>query len=369
RLDAYHQAASEVTRYHATIDAVNELGRDCQGGRPPEDAKERYRYLASFESTPERDAAIVRLEPCRRALVKEAKRTIRAAASRLRQEFAEGIEDAFDTNNPYSRGSLVATVRGEDLVVKMRGNFEGRRRHSQDQVDAWCSQTELFKTISLHNAHGTFTCSAGGSLKAIEAAILTEEGLLPPWTPPIAGENPTPAPVAAPPPAGGPAKIQLAEEAASLKAELDAAEAEVARRRDEHERASAALTRSERRAEEADAKHRQQLAESARTTQLAGLIVTGTGGILTSVGAYLAYQRIDVKAQIDAAKNAGPLGPIVDLDALETKYERQTTGIAVGIGVGIPLIAVGVALLVVGKRRKDAATALTLGPRGLQLEF
>ena len=371
RQAAYRRAADEHARYQATLEKIESLGQDCLGGNPPNDAKELYQYLASFNSTPERDQAITRLEACRKALVKGSKKDILESAQLLRAAFAEDVEDTFDDNNPYYRGSLNAIVRGDTLLVKMRGTYRGRRRHSQEQVDAWCSKTELFSQITLRNSHGTFTCAPGGSMKEIERSILTDDGLLPPWSPPPPGSAPTPAPAPSipPPPPGLPEEEHLTQQAATLRADLDAASTEVSRRHDTLNSAESTLSRLDRRAADANQVQRQDLETSARRTQVAGLAIGGLGLLSTSVGAYLVYRRIGVRDELDRAPQFDAFGQATDTSELEAKDDQLTTGIRIGIGVGLPLIATGALLLFLGNQRNDRAKSLALGPGGLVLRF
>lgn len=375
RIEDHRRSVEAVARYRAAIDVANGLGRDCRGGEPPDDAVALHVYLAAFEASAERDAALARLEVCRRILVRDAKKEIRQTVAKLQREFAEAIEDAFDANNPYSRGQFTATVSGDALVVRMKGNFEGRWRHSQEQIDAWCAETSLFTRITLSNAHGTFTCAPAGSPAAIEASLLAEEGLLPPWSPASPGSSPTPSPLPPPPPANGPERLQLVEQAAALRSELDAAEALVSSRGDAVAEASAALARSERRAAVVEAERRRELEASARNTHFAGLVVGGLGTLSVAVGAYLTYERLGVLKEIERAEELPSFDGSAQLDALEAKAARQATGMAVGFGVGIPLVAAGVVALVLGKQRKDAAataataTTVTVGPGGIGFRF
>ncbi|MBK8230624.1 MAG: hypothetical protein IPK72_08595 [Candidatus Eisenbacteria bacterium] len=49
-------------------------------------------YLEVFEASAERDAALARLEVCRRILVRQRKKEAREAVTRLQREFAEAVE-------------------------------------------------------------------------------------------------------------------------------------------------------------------------------------------------------------------------------------------------------------------------------------
>ena len=371
RQASLQRIADGYDRYQAALRSAEELGEDCLGGLPPEHVRELYRYLATFESSPERDQAIERLEPCRRILVKGKKKLVRETAREMRAEFAVEIEDTFDENNPYSRGHLTATVRGDSLIVNMRGNYEGRRRHSQEQVDSWCSQSVLFAQITLRNSHGTFRCRPGGSMKRITTLILTEDGLLPAWTPAVSGPKATPTafPSTPPPPRDGPDERILAQQAVLLHANWEAATANSESRREAVDDASAVAKRLEDQIAAADQTRRQDLEDSGRKVQLGGYVVGGMGVLSTAIGAYLIQSRSTVRAEIESASVLETMGFASDTSEREAKAERQTLGIQIGLGVGIPLVATGALLVLLGRMRKDRATSLALGSGGLVLKF
>jgi hypothetical protein len=84
----------------------------------------------------------------------------------------------------------------------------------------------------------------------------------------------------------------LAEQAAALRSELEAAEEIVSKHRDRvggSERRSRAQT--ERREEEVRAEGRRVLEESARDMHRAGLVVGAVGSFSVTIGAYLGYAR------------------------------------------------------------------------------
>ncbi|MBK8265584.1 MAG: hypothetical protein IPK80_30180 [Nannocystis sp.] len=369
RIEEHRRSIEAVARYRAAIEAANELGRECRGGQPPDDVVAQHVYLEVFEASAERDAALARLEVCRRILVRQRKKEAREAVTRLQREFAEAVEEAFDENNPYSRGQLTATVAGDVLVVRMKGNFGGRPRRSREQVDAWCAETSLFTRITLSNGHGTFSCVPSISPAEVDVLLLTEDGLLPPWSPSGPGTTPMPSPLPPPPPGNGPERLQVAEQAAALQSEVDAAEALVRSRGEDAAEASAAVARSERRTMAVAAERRRVVEESARNTHLAGFVVGGVGALSVTAGAYLVYERREVLAEIARAEQFSSQGGSAEIDALEAKAERQATRLAVGFGVGIPLVAAGVLLLVLGKQRKDSAATVAIGPGGLGFRF
>ncbi len=161
-----------------------------------EDDIVRYQRVAAYASAPERDAAIDVLESCRKQFADAVRKYGTQTFRDLRKDFAIGIEDRFDEDNRFARGSLVAKVNGTSLSIRMKGNFEGRARHSEDQVNAWCEMTDYFSKVTLRNSHGTFSCTPPawpGSdkklLQSILKANLAHEPL-----PKAAGSIPVPPP-------------------------------------------------------------------------------------------------------------------------------------------------------------------------------
>lgn len=373
KLSAFQRAADEVKKYEDTVARAKVLGKGCQSGRAPEegagDPVAVYLYLKDFQSEPERDAAMIGLESCRKAKLKVRQRQIRETIADLRAEFAEGIEDAFDENNPYSRGSLKATVRGDALQVTMRGNFEGRKRHSQEQVDMWCEQTPLFTSITLRNSHGTFACRSEGTLKAITESVLTKEGLDAPWIPPAGGDKATPMVPAAPPPEEGPEKRRLTTQLDEARSSLEAIQAKAELKKGDLVKVQSRVRRVDQEESEWRRKRRAEAETSAKHTQTAGYFVGGAGVLSVSIGGYLVYSRMDTLERIEDAKRLQAIGGTANVEELEAKVERQTLGLAVGLGAGIPLLVVGAVLFVVGKRRRADAAKLAGSPGGILVRF
>lgn len=154
-----------------------------------------YQVLAEYQSSEERDRAIVRLEGCRKQLLLKMRSRGKSVVGDARREFAISLEDEFDAQNPYLRGNLVAKVKGSELHVRMKGNFEGRARHSQEEVEAWCGATSVFSKIILKNSHGVFSCKPTlwpGSTKKYVQSILDEIGVAEPF---VTDPGTKPAPV------------------------------------------------------------------------------------------------------------------------------------------------------------------------------
>jgi hypothetical protein len=322
--------------------------------------------LTKYVSEPRRDAALSALEPCRKATLKARQKEYQQATLDLREEFAVEIEDAFDENNPYSKGGLVATVKGDKLQVTMKGNFEGRKRHSQDQVDVWCERTALFTSIALRNSHGTFTCKPPRSHKEITATLLREANLLDPWVPPPPGDLPTPQVVEPqPPPVSAGQMDQLRADLAAADAALREPEAAAAQAQADADKARAAIRRIDSTQADPEQEWRNQMQESARSLNGAGVGVLVTGGVATGLGAYLAYLRIGTQRTLDEQKSLG-----VPSAETEDKLRAQTIGMGVGLAVGLPLVLTGALLIVGAKRRREAAQAQVAAvPGGLELRF
>lgn len=283
--------------------------------------------LAEFVAESRRDQTLAGLERCRITLLKATRKQAKEAVKDLQGEFAIGIEDAFDEGNPHSRGGLTATVKGATLSVRMQGNFEGRARHSQEQVDAWCaSGSGLFTKISLANAHGTFTCEPDASPEDLIDSILEEANISSSWV--ITGDRPTPTMPLEPPPPSPETQQRRTELVAKIEA-LTATLAQFDGRTTvlaEQERDAGLIAeQSNRRQRIATEAWGQQKITRAGNTQIAGAAFAAIGGALLigTVGA--------TQAGLQDARDFLPLG----------------------IGVSVPVMISGVLLIVGGGVRKQ----------------
>lgn len=168
----------ERTRYEGALVAAGETG-ECE--LTWEEANAAYAVLREYAADPRRDKAIARLERCRKEYAARVHKVGPSLYVEHRRDVAILIEDAFDEANPYRKGLLVAKVDGTQLVVRLKGTFEGRARHSQNEVETWCEMdaTRIFSKVTLKNSHGTFSCRPlawPGSTKAILNEILVESG-------------------------------------------------------------------------------------------------------------------------------------------------------------------------------------------------
>ena len=358
-------AAQVVKKYEAALSDAHAYAGACSSVEWQRIA-DVHVELAKYVSEPRRDAAISALEPCRKATLKARQKEYQKATLDLREEFSVEIEDAFDENNPYSKGGLVATVKGEMLQVTMKGNFEGRKRHSQDQVDSWCERTALFTSITLRNSHGTFTCKPPRSHKEITATLLREANLLDPWVPPRSGDLPTPQltePQA--PPVSAAQMDQLHADLAAADAALREPEAAIAQAQADADKARATIRRIDSTQADREQVWRNQMQESAKSLNGVGVGVLVAGSVATGLGAYLAYLRIGTQRTLDEQKALGVLNA-----ETEDKFRAQTIGMGVGLAVGLPLVLTGALLIVGAKRRREAAQAqVAVVPDGLVFRF
>ena len=124
-----------------------------------------YKELVQYEANEERDRAIGVLEGCRATERKVLRKRFPSLLKQARANFAQNIEDLFDEANPYKKGALRGSVKGGVVTFKHRGSIEGRRRHSQEQVEDWCIRgaSALFSKIVLSNGDGVFSCKPVGS--------------------------------------------------------------------------------------------------------------------------------------------------------------------------------------------------------------
>lgn len=283
--------------------------------------------LAEFVSEPRRDQALEGLERCRIILLKASRKQVKEAVKDLQREFAIEIEDAFDENNPHSRGDLSATVKGATLSVRMQGNFEGRSRHSQEQVDAWCaSGSGLFTKISLVNAHGTFVCEPDAAPKDLIDSILEDADIDSTWD--VSGQQPTPTmppePLA-PPPETQQRRAEIVAEIQRLNVTLAGFDS---RANDivEQERNVGRMTdETNRRQRVATENWGQQKITRSGNTQIAGAAFAAIGGALL----------------------VGTAG------ATQAGLQEARDFLPIGVGVSIPVVISGVLLIVGGGVRKQ----------------
>lgn len=329
-LRAFKAQQAAFDGYEDNIEAAQAFADECSEVDDPIESAELgaaiVEELAGYESERERDAALEAMEGCRRALVKQARKQIREVIKDMRRDFSHEVEDVFDANNPYSRGKLVAKVSGAQLKVRMRGNFEGRARHSQEQVDAWCvTASGLFTKITLKNGHGTFSCKPDESPSDLMETILSDAQLGVSWD--VVGEQPTPVPPAAPPPPNP----EESRRRAALEAELAKLESERAQL-DERRLTSDGRETSARRTLAAVDREQAQIVRDwgddqvvkAKNTQIVGTVILVAGSVVL----------------------VGSLG------ALQAGVSGAQDFIPIGVAISVPTIVTGILLLVGGGVRK-----------------
>lgn len=357
-------AAEEAKKYASALSEARSIAGNCAASDWAR-MVEVYAYLRQFASEPQRDAAIADLDFCRQSALKLKLRAYQDATVDLRKEFAVQVEEAFDENNPYSRGSLVAKIKGDKLQVSMRGNFEGRSRYSQYQVDAWCEQTSLFTSISLRNSHGTFTCRPSESPKEVHARLLREENLLDPWIPPASGERSTPVAREIPPPVSEQELARLRGALTAAEEALQDPELELAAARAKADKARAIIRRIDEGQRDRERAWRDAQQESAKTMNRAGVGVLAAGSVATGIGGYLGYLRATTQTSLDTQNGLGSSS-----EEAEEKLQLQTVGMTVGLIVGIPLLVTGALLIVAGKRRMDSTqTRVSWMPGAVEVRF
>jgi hypothetical protein len=283
--------------------------------------------LAQFVSEPRRDQALEALERCRIILKKAARKQVKEAVKELQRELAVEIEDTFDENNPHSRGGLTAIVKGSTLSVRMQGNFEGRARHSQEQVDAWCARASgLFTKISLGNAHGTFTCEPETTPEQLIDSILEESKIDSSWV--ISGEQATPTVPPQPPPPPPETQQRRAKIVAEIErltaklTELDSLANGIVEQQQDARRMTDEVSRRQRTATEGWG---QREITRAANVQVAGAAFAALGGALL----------------------LGTVG------ATQAGVQQARDFIPIGVGVSVPVVLSGVLLLVGGGVRKQ----------------
>lgn len=183
--EAASKAAQREKRQAADAEAEDKRYWELVGGQrtcSPTWGEDRvvYEALVVYEASPERDAAIERLEECRKTAVSQIRKDAPRFLELQRKDFALDTVDLFDANNESLRGRLVATVDGSVLRVRIKGSFEGR--DSQAQVQKWCDAASDFSRVVLKNSQGRFTCTGGwpGSMQKFIDFSLREWGALDP---------------------------------------------------------------------------------------------------------------------------------------------------------------------------------------------
>ena len=327
----HRRRADEHESYVAAIASAEAFASACDDSLGPLNALTAGSAIAAsssaYTSEPSRDAALAAMEECRTKLLEQARKLAKQVVADMREEFATEVEDSFDANNPYSRGDLSAKVSGTTLAVKMRGNFEGRARHSQDQVDLWCESGEgLFSKITLKNGHGSFSCTPLESPSQFLAALLDDTGGT--ASREVTGalatpSDPGPEPVR--PPGLQSRRDKLVGEIARLEAAnqaLDARARDALVAADQARQSRAAVER--RQAARVDAWGEQAQQRASRTV-VAGVVLTSLGaiGLIATTGA-------QTQPGLTGAKDFLPIG----------------------VGISVPVLVTGVALIVGGGVRK-----------------
>lgn len=195
------QQSAVADEFQSVLATAADLHTACEDGDLPRDdfgkVVSTRSYLLGFESSADRDSALVGLEPCRGEIEKGTRAYFPGWMAEKREAFARQVEDDFDAANPVRRGDLKAKVSGRTLKVRLPGGFEGRARHSKTQVELMCERSgaEMFSRITLvATGHGTFTCEPAGAMKDADLlrSLLAQLGTDEPWTAPPSGSKPTP---------------------------------------------------------------------------------------------------------------------------------------------------------------------------------
>lgn len=370
-------AAKAVKEYEDARSRAHKLAENCERGSTPPDneAVALHSYLVQYQSDPARDEAIEALEQCRKLIKKREIAGFKVLVKEARTQLAIDIEDGFDESNPIYRGRLKAKVKGSELRVSMRGNFEGRARHSQSEVESWCDSDTgfVFSRIVLKNAHGTFSCKPVLSAKETLQAYLKDAGVAASWTPPLPGDTYPPRPLSPLPDGPPPANTELA----SIQASLEGA-------RTAHFQARQRVQDATATRQALDSEHAQEVQawkfdklSKAKKAQTAGLVVGGLGVVGLAVGSFGSFSQGETKRELNNARRTAETlenipGSEPDeqkVDDLETELQRQETTTIVGYGVGVPLLITGAILYFVGRNNQSKLRNMTVSTDGFRLRF
>jgi hypothetical protein len=346
----------EVDRYAAVIVEVRELGPDCRVG--PERLGQLHGYLRQFVAEPRRDAAIAELERCRSKVAAARRKEHGQAQVEEREAFARAIEQEFDEAHPRAKGRLVAAVKGTTLSVKLREFFEWRPADGQQEVEAWCARTPHFTSIELRGPHGTARCKPAMTPEEHVAAQVRADGLAEPWVPAWSGTFATPV--------AGEARDD-GEELARLRGELNAATQRVQASRAAHAHAAEAAEAAAGRlrgmdgASAVEAERRDVLDRKKYNTMIMASIPVNLGGVVfgfLGLFSLMAWESIH-----DGTRQFASPGE------REAALQRTSRNAIIGYAVGVPLIAAGLTLALVGARRLHRINRVTFSAGGVGFRF
>lgn len=360
QLEAIEQRAradvEEVDRYAGVLVEVRELGPECRVGF--ERLVQLHAYLRQFVTEPRRDAALAELERCRKKIAAAREQEHAQAQVQEREAFAREIELEFDEGHPRARGRLVATIKGATLAVTLREFFEWRLADCQQQAEAWCARTPIFKMIELKGPHGTARCKPAMTPAEYVAGLVRADGLAESWAPIVSGTFATPVVGA---PRGDDAEL------VRLRAELNAASQRTQASRAAHSHAEQGVEAVRARlggmegASEAEAEHEVALERRKYHKMVIAGIPLNLGGVVFSlVGVFylMAWQNID-----DGTRTFDSAGE------REAALRRTARGAIIGYAVGLPLIAAGLTLSLLGARGLKRVNRLTFSAGGIGVRF
>ncbi|MCY1055349.1 hypothetical protein [Nannocystis sp. SCPEA4] len=349
-------AADEQAQYTSALAEAQEVGRACRVEFTR--LVQLHRYLAQFVAEPQRDAAIEALERCRTAAAASRTQEHTKGLPAARQAFARAVVQGFDESSPHAKGRLTAAVKGTTLRVELRRHAEWQSNDCQREVDAWCASGPPFTAIELHGPQGAFRCRPAATLEEHVAALVRADGLAESWVPVASGRFATPGP--------GVAALDSAE-LARLRGNLDGATQRVQAGRAAHTHASedvdavAAELRGLEEAGAADAEHRNFREKKKYNRMVIASIPLNLGAVVfVLVGLFSLTARqniVDGTRQFDSPS------------AYDAALRRTTRNTIIGYGVGLPLVAVGLTLALVGARRLHRLNRLTLSGDGIGLRF
>jgi hypothetical protein len=356
REEAERAEGEEVDRYAATLMEVREVAEGCTV--EAERLVQLHAYLRQFVAEPRRDAAIAELERCRAKIAAARKKEHEQAQVGEREAFAREIELEFDEAHPRAKGRLVAEVKGAALSVKLREFFEWRLPDCRQEVEAWCARTPRFKAIELKGPHGTARCKPAMTPEEHVAGLVRADGLATSWMPATGGTFATPV--------AGEARAD-SEALVRLRAELNVATQRLQASRAAHAHAEqeadsvAERMRGMEGASEAEAEHKYALEKKRYNKMVIAGIPLNLGGVvfgLVGVFYLMAWQNID-----DGTRKFDSAG------AREEALRRTARGAIIGYAVGVPLLAAGLTLSLVGARGLSRINRLTFSAGGIGFRF
>lgn len=347
----------------------------CRGEPPvdPDDAAKRSKALRDVKQAKSEQAAAKRAIAEHQAIHDQ----VLAQLQQLESTEAERVANyqaAEAVHRKYHESIAEAQAVAEECRKSKHGSDKATELHAylagftaEPERDAALTGLEVCRKAIIKDTTAALKKDRRSAAEIQEA--LRTAGVLGDWSTPPSGEVAPPAKPKPPPPPGGPERQQLSDQEAAEKVTLATEMAREAREAERVRSTNQQLERIEARDQQRFVEWRDHEVDAGRNVQIAGGVLGAIGVTLTSIGGYMASVRSGTVQAIDELEALDTMGVPVDTSALDDKLKQQTTGMALGLGFGIPLVVTGIVMLISGGQRKANARNLSLAPGGLRLQF